>query len=232
MVVMLPGDPRAEVAPRPPRRRFLFAGAVGVALGVVAAGCERSDSSLRVECMDSVVWRGVTYLSDQQVRVTPGPSVGSGRIPCRGGDPSQANSSPDIVRVHRFGAVPPAVAIAVEGKKYAYYAQGFPLPLRSHPLHRRVYGSDKRPKAPSRACGDGWEWDAVVSSVVAPNADGIVVRRQDDRSEQFLKLHAEMRVVGLSRYGLPYLRRGDRVRASGVTCPGRNLVLNEIRRRG
>lgn len=206
-----------------------LAAAAVLGILVLIAG-DGEHGSLNIECRDSVVWRGVTYVSDGELRVTRRASLGNGQIPCRGGNAERGAGVPRSARIQRFGDVPPAVAIAVEGKEFAYFADGFLVPLRSHPLHRRVYGSDARPRPPGRRCRGSYTWDATVVSVIPPRGEGIVVRRRNG-GEVFLRVHARTRVRGLSKHGHPYLRRGDLVRLRGVTCPRSNLVVNIVRRR-
>jgi uncharacterized protein DUF6281 len=201
-----------------------------VAVGLACGGGRSAGGggvSISVDCDNALVWNGARYVSDGRLPVDAGAKLGAARVPpCRAPGQEGGRRGRDV-QVHRLPGVPPALALGVDGEGFAYFAEGFLLALRSHPLHERVYGSAARPRPPSRRCARAYEWNATVVNVPAIT-DGIFVR-PDGARDAFLELHAETKVTGFARSGHPYLRRGDLVHVRGVICPGRDFVVNAVR---
>jgi hypothetical protein len=207
------------------------------AIAAALAGCGGSspqgtpsgdNTTTTVECNDSVVtWRGQAYGAYDAISARAEGSLGNARrADCTARENSGAPAPLTDVPISRVRGVPPAVAIAVSGDDSVYIAEGYLLPLRSHPLHGRVYGRTDRPPRPSPRCRDTYDWTGSVAAVPA-GATGIYVRPTGER-DAFLELHARTRVSGFVRAGHPYLREGDLVRVRGVRCANGDLVLNSL----
>lgn len=184
------------------------------------------DVSVRVDCEDTVVWHDTTYVSYGTLRVDRAASLGRARVPACQAPGQDGGRRARNVHVHRLAGVPPALAVGVGGQRSPYLAEGFLLPLKSHPLHDRVYGSARQPRRPSARCRQRFSWNAVVQRAPAIS-HGIFVRPERER-DAYVKLHADTRVTGFARSGHPFLRPGDLIRAAGVICPAGTFVANAV----
>jgi hypothetical protein len=160
--------------------------------------------------------------------------LGEGMVPvCRDTEVVGTGCTADVkeesggesVDVFRLPGVHPEIAVvALMPGPVAYIGPGYMTQLPDHPLHDEMYGSARRPNERSGwNCGEPIGLTGTVVSVPAYGSGGLEVRvdgnplrRQDGRTGLFTD--ALTRVTGFDRNGIPYIRKGDRLRASVREC--------------
>lgn len=188
-------------------------------------------------CADAIEWNRVLYVgaTNDVPTVEEGELLGEGVIPvCRDTDIVGTGCSSDVekesggeaVDVFRVPGIHPEVALAAYGAfgLTVYVGPGFVTQSPDHPLHDEMYGSARRPNERSGwNCGEPISLTGTVVSAPAYGGGGLEVRldanplgRQDGRTG--LSIHALTRITGFDRNGIPYIRNGDRLRASVREC--------------
>lgn len=198
-------------------------------VAAVAAGC--GGNQLREgDCSVTVTFSGAVYAGQANLPAPPrGERLGEGvRSACPDAEEGSEAIEERRVTVFRVGRLPPALAVRIDGTESLATAQGYIPTLRGHPLHRRIYRSDAKPRPP-RGCTEPLRLEATVTAV--PTAGGVTVRSLARGKELFVNFHARTRVRGFLRAGYPFLRDGDRLRIIGRRCPrtaGARLVADRI----
>jgi hypothetical protein len=181
--------------------------AVGIGLAVNGPGTENACATSYI---DAVTWRDHLYVGvDLPDGVRTGRRLGTGT---KAGD---CGGSP--LAVHAVGGVSPPVAVAGPPgpARSLYLAEGFPVRVREHPLHRAVYRNGPERTGP---CGARTSFLGVVTSPPALGQD-FRVRTRDD-GERDVTLRASASIPDHRREGLPYLRQGDSVVVAARRCAG------------
>lgn len=182
---------------------------IALGLGVVLAfgGGPGTDDAC-ASSTDDIVWREVVYHSvganRDTSRVRYGPRVGTGIAAASCGDVGRALFS--------IRGVDPAVAMAARGTAdwKLYLAEGFPI-VAEHPLHETVVGPLARPGG---ACGKPVSLEGTVERMPSFTRMGV---RAAGRVHD-ITFRARTAIPEHRRAGLPFLRKGDRVRVTGREC--------------
>jgi hypothetical protein len=198
--------------------------------GSLAAGCGGAGERPRFEgdCVARVTWRGVDYASAGSRFKAPvgfGPRIGKAAIRACPDDPVLP------VRAMSIRGVAPAVAIGLEGKEWPrslWLAAGYIGESPRHPLHRAIYGSDRKPDATAGyRCEAPRTLRARVTRAPQYQRDPVhvVARRAGDTpfltdgdADGLVTLDAHTRIAGLTRHVIPYVHAGDRVRLVLRAC--------------
>jgi hypothetical protein len=201
---------------QPPRRMAWVVLASAVAF---AGGCEIGDSRDRgrsADCDSVVEWNGSVYFGNV-LSMPQGPRAGTGTIPpCEKGDETQR------VSLNRLRGVNPTIALAVVGQSGSVFlAEGFFTALASHPVHRAIQRA-RGPLPRPRRCRSRFERSGTVTAVRP-----LYVRSSKDTIAP--TLHADTRITGFLRAGVPYLQVGDRVMVRGRVCAERTKWADLIR---
>jgi hypothetical protein len=181
-------------------------------LCLVAVGCgEQDELGESGACASGIVLNGDLYVG----MAIPGPDPKAGPPVDGGIEPACNDSGPPFESDREIGlrevpGVPPEVAVYPEWEiSTTYVNAGYRTELPSHPLHDRIHGSGDRPR--HRPRGRRCRLDGEVVSMFAPAI------RTGDRRLGF-SVDVRTRIDGFDRGGLPYLKRGDRVRIHGYGC--------------
>jgi hypothetical protein len=187
-------------------------------------------------CVDAIEWRGLLYVGarNEFPVADEGTQLGEGMVPaCRDSEVVGTGCTADVteesggesVDVFRLPGVHPEVAVvALVPGPVAYIGPGYMTELPDHPLHDRIYGSARRPN--ERAGWNCSEPIALTGTVVSAPAfgggalevrvDANPLRGQDGRTGLFTD--ALTRISGFDRNGIPYVSKGDKLRASVREC--------------
>ena len=198
-----------------------------LALMVALAGCGEDGGTGSGLCSAAIEWRGRGYAGVAlrgERTVEPGAAVAGGVAPaCNDAGQDESDSR---VSLRQVRGVPPEVALIVEGEpRTVYLGEGFLQQLEGHPLHDLGYASGEREldrwrrrrcREPARMSG------TVVRDVVS----SVIWTDPGDRS---LPYFPNARYSGRTWKGLPYVRAGDRVEATGVRCRSGGFVAKTLR---
>jgi hypothetical protein len=190
-----------------------------VPISAFALGCGGASDPPPASCYKRIVFSGSVYNAYGKLAApAAGRSVGDGVRPAcpsdDGGDGGLARAKVDVLRA---GGASPAVAVRVAGETTLFLAEGFITAVPEHPLHRRIYGSDRDPRPPRGDCSTRRTFAGTVSATPARGSE-LSLRPFSGGEDAIVRLHARTRILGFARAGLPYLRAGDRVKVFGLTC--------------
>jgi hypothetical protein len=193
-------------------------------IGFLLVGCSSGSkvattvqgSSSAGPCIGEVDWRGTEYLGRSFASLPPrGHTLGTGAVPsCTdvlGGETGASRA----VAIRVLAGVDPAVAVAVEGDPaHGYLAGGYFVQLPSHPLHPGARDE------PNELAGCVRTGPVKLEGTVSRNAPSLVVRVSQGGVERTARVSvdARTRIERLSREGLPFVARGQRVEVEAVGC--------------
>ncbi len=201
-----------------------------VLVGLVVAACANSGSGARASGGSScgaVVRFGGTTLDGVALDLAQ-----LERLPPKAGrydvvEPGCEQAEPDRPLVAAgFRGVNPRVALVAEDNETLYLGRGYLTALRDHPLHRVFWRSSRLPDyTPNNRRCPAWRATGVVGAVLG--GDRFRLRRP--RGSTVVRVEAATRVAPPAVAGEPRLRRGQRVRVSGVRCGSALPVAKRVR---
>jgi hypothetical protein len=196
---------------------------VAVLAGVALGGSEPANGS----CAPVLKWRGHLYEGFGPVDNPDALQVGP-RLSRKAKDPPCIDTFPAPkprpkaarVVVRQYVGVPPQLGLSWLGS--LYLAAGYFPQLPGHPLHAALYGTDPgEPDGTSHArCGGTHMIEGRVTGSGPYNSS---IDPTGKKRRLFLEVDAQTRIIGLSRYGYPFLRRGERIEVTGLACRAKNF---------
>jgi len=188
-------------------RRVLIVGLIAV----TACGNTRAAPDAG-SCVGGVRWRAGAYIDRGELApLRRGGVLGEAAASCE--PDSSARRT-----IYRIPGVDPALAVSdvSKGQNRLLVAMGYLTQLRSHPLHRQLYGRNDGALPVKLRCGRRFEMTGKASWPTDP----LVLERRSDGVELRLRPDARARIG--RRHGVPYVRRGQRLRVVGRRCVARN----------
>jgi hypothetical protein len=189
------------------------AGLLALAAALVALAPAEARAT---SCEPRLTWRGALYIGGFNARgVDFGSRVGTGLVPdCAdtGGEPEP----PTPIALLRVAGVRPAIAVGTKPDRALYLAEGFVIESPRHPLHRKLF----RRGSPNET--RGWTCRPAFARVgrirtPPPFSVSIAFRRSGRTAQVFVDARTQFD-DRLSRFGVPYLAVGTRVRATLTRC--------------
>jgi hypothetical protein len=179
-----------------------------VALAPVDAGA--------TSCIPTLTWRGTLYSGGFGPRgVDFGSRIGTGYVPdCPG--PGEEPRPPEPVALLRVAGVRPSIAVGARHDRGLYLAAGFFIESPRHPLHRTIFRRGSPNETRGWSCGQAFRRTGRVTSAPPLN---LRVRYRGTRREGHFFVDAQTRFApALTRFGVPFLATGTRVRLTAVRC--------------
>ena len=184
-------------------------------------------------CPEGVELHGVFYVGvPAPDTVKPGHRVRGGVRPgCNdyveideNGEAVPAKEPDRPIEMRRIRGVPARIAVLVPDRPgRMYVARGFLPQLRSHPLHRAIYGAHGADERGRRECG---EPQTVRGRLPWQPGFDVVFRVDHETRHTIVTVDALTRVRGAPRVaGTPHFRRGDAVAVTGRPCHGSRDTL-------
>jgi hypothetical protein len=161
----------------------------------------------RAQCLPFVRWDGRTY---DEATVEAPVTLGAAVQGATGGCADFRDDTARPVAASQIAGVRPEIALARD-EKTVELAQGFPLEFRAHPLHAAL-GVAEQPLA---RCAHPRTIRGTTRYLPGWGAGLLVYPRRGKRIQ--VEISPDTTYSGVKRFGLPYVPKHARVRATG--CP-------------